>query len=223
MLLAERIRLAFRDPNGVAFNALSIDRFAPLPGKISAVAGPSGSGKTSLLYVVAGLLPPQEGAVTYDGMAVYAIGEGRRDAWRRKTIGFIFQDFHLIPELSVVGNVELPLTFGRGRGARAFDLLKELGVPLARRSVEQLSRGERQRVAIARALCFDPPIILADEPTASLDDIAAREVRAILRNLASDGRTVVVVTHDRAMLDEADTTVRLERGQLASSGERAGA
>jgi putative ABC transport system ATP-binding protein len=165
--------------------------------------------------VLAGLLPPRVGRVTYEGANIYALGEGRRDGWRRRTIGFVFQDFHLIPELSVIGNVDLPLTFGGRSASKAVEILTMLGVPVDRRSVEQLSRGERQRVAIARALAFDPPVILADEPTASLDDAAAREVRRILRALAAEGRTVVVVSHDWAMLSEADATVHLDHGRIA--------
>jgi putative ABC transport system ATP-binding protein len=214
VITAEAIRLAFRDDDGNPFTALAVDNFTPGPGKVTAVAGPSGSGKSSLLYVLAGLLPPQEGRVTCDGQDIYALGEGRRDQWRRRTIGFVFQDFHLIPELSVIGNVMLPLTFGRrGRRRDPRDLLTTMGVPLDRPSVETLSRGERQRVAIARALVFDPPVILADEPTASLDDGTAREVRGIFRQLAEDGRTVVVVSHDWAMLGVADATIHLEHGR----------
>jgi putative ABC transport system ATP-binding protein len=214
VLVAEDVRLSFRDDDGNPFTALAIDRFAPTPGRLTVVAGPSGSGKSTLLYVLAGLLPPQDGQVTWRGKNIYRLGEGARDRWRRQTVGFVFQDFHLVPELSVVANVMLPLTFGWSRPQRdPKETLKAMGVPLERRSVETLSRGERQRVAIARALAFDPPVILADEPTASLDDVAAREVRSICRKLADDGRTVVVVSHDWAMLGAADDTVQLEHGR----------
>ncbi|HET7714615.1 MAG TPA: ABC transporter ATP-binding protein [Bauldia sp.] len=215
MLFAEGIRLAFSDHRGTSFTALDIDTFRPEPGKLTAIAGPSGSGKSTLLYVLAGLQPPQAGRVTADGMDIYSLGESRRDAWRRRTIGFVFQDFHLIPELSLVGNVALPATFGRSPGSRrrASELLVALGVPTDRRSVGMLSRGEQQRVAIARALAFDPPVILADEPTASLDGAAATDVRAILKRLAGEGRTVVVVSHDDAVLSAADATLRLDHGR----------
>jgi putative ABC transport system ATP-binding protein len=216
-ITAEGIRLAFADDRGAAFQVLSLDAFGPRPGELTAVAGPSGSGKSTLLYVLAGLLRPQAGRVLHDGADIYALGEGRRDAWRRQTVGFIFQDFHLIPELSVIGNVTLPATFGRGRrGLDAKALLASLGVPTARRSVSDLSRGERQRVAIARALAFDPPVILADEPTASLDGASAVEVLAVLRRLAGEGRTVVVVSHDEAVLAKADQILRLDHGRLTA-------
>ena len=192
------------------------------PGKITAIAGPSGSGKSTLLYVLAGLQPPQAGRVLSDGADIYRLGEGRRDAWRRRTVGFVFQDFHLIPELSVVANVALPGTFGRSGGRRRApaELLAELGVPTDRRSVAMLSRGEQQRVAIARALAFDPPVMLADEPTASLDGAAASEVRAILRRLAEDGRTVVVVSHDEALLAEADDRFASTMAARSRTAER---
>ncbi len=217
MIAAEGIELSFPDRKGVPFTVLAFERFVPKRGEVTAVTGASGSGKSTLLYVMAGLLPPGQGRVLHDGADIYGFGESRRDAWRRRTIGFVFQDFHLIPELSVLANAALPATFAGGAGirARAAETLKTLGVPTDRRSVDELSRGERQRVAIARALAFDPPVILADEPTASLDADAAGDVRAILRRLAADRRTVVAVTHDPAIIDEADAVFRLEHGRIA--------
>lgn len=219
MLVAENIRVSYSDRNGNGFTALEVASFAPKPGELTVIAGPSGSGKSTLLHVLSGLLPPQEGKVTCAGTDIYAMGEGRRDAWRRKTIGLVFQDFHLFPELSVIGNVELPSTFGRGSGTAARDLLGRLGVPIDRKSVDELSRGERQRVAIARALAFDPRMIFADEPTASLDDTSAREVRRIFRGFATEGRTVVVTSHDWSMLGAADTTINLDHGRLVKKVE----
>ena len=219
LLVAEGIALSFPDRNGTPFTVLAFDRFAPEPGRITAVVGASGSGKSTLLYVVAGLLPPGRGRVVHGDADLYALREGRRDAWRRRNVGFVFQDFHLIPELSVTANAALPATFGKGRGVRerTTAALAALNVPTGRRSVEELSRGERQRVAIARALAFDPPLILADEPTASLDAAAAGDVRTILRRLADDGRTVVVVTHDPVVVDAADAVFRLEHGRIAAT------
>lgn len=217
MIVAEGIAVSFPDRDGAAFKVLSIERFAPRPGVVTAITGASGSGKSTLLYVAAGLLPPDSGRVLAGEVDVYRLGEGRRDAWRRKSIGFVFQDFHLIPELSVTANATLPATFGGGGKVRdrAIATLAALNVPTARRSVDELSRGERQRVAIARALAFDPPVILADEPTASLDAASSEEVRGILKRLAGEGRTVVAVTHDPALVADAEAVLRLDHGQIA--------
>ncbi len=208
MLVAEGLKLSFRDANGGAFRALDLPSFAPSAGAITAVRGPSGSGKSTLLYVLAGLLPPDHGAVRFGDVDIYGLSESRRDRWRREHIGFVFQDFHLLPELSPLANVAIAATFG-GHGsnvaARSRQLLEKLGVPHSRRSVELLSRGERQRVAIARALLFDPPLILADEPTASLDDEAGVAVLDIFRGLARSGKTVVIATHDvKALVGRGD-------------------
>ena len=216
-ILAEGVRVSFADDRGTPFTVLAVDRFAPKPGAVTVITGPSGSGKTTLLYVLAGLQPPNQGSVWHTGADIYALGEGRRDRWRRQTIGLIFQDFHLIPELSILANVTLPATFAGGGGGRnGIGFLGRLGVPIAGRTVGALSRGEQQRVAIARAMAFDPPVILADEPTASLDSVAGAEVRAILTQLARDGRTVVIVSHDAATVGAADATLRLESGREAA-------
>ena len=217
MLAAGNIALSFADSAGQRFAALDIARFAPPPGKVTAVSGPSGSGKSTLLYVLAGLLRPDRGEVTFAGADIYALSETRRDAWRRKRIGFVFQEFHLIPELSPLANAALAATFGPAPGVRerCARLLREFGVPTERTSVDRLSRGERQRVALVRALAFDPPVILADEPTASLDAAAAEDLIAVLQRLAGEGRTVVVASHDRAVLERADARVAIDHGRIA--------
>ena len=160
-------RLSFRDSGGQALVALDVPRFAPKPGALTIVRGPSRSGKWTLLYVLAGLQPPDAGAVRLNETDIYRLPETEREHWRRQNIGFVFQDFHLLPELSPIFNVSIAATFSRppkGIKERARELLAEFGVPPDRQWVETLSRGERQRVAIARALLFDPPVILADEP-----------------------------------------------------------
>jgi putative ABC transport system ATP-binding protein len=183
--------------------------------------GPSGSGKSTLLYLLGGLLRPTTGSVNHQGQNIYAMSESWRDRWRRRTLGFVFQDFHLIPDLSILANVTLPASFGSGQPGvkgRAAEMLQNLGVPTDRRSIDVLSRGERQRVAIARALVHSPQIVLADEPTASLDDASGAEVAAILRRLAGEGRTVIVATHDPLLSGTADAVLRLEHGRTAISG-----
>ena len=216
---ATDVRLSFVDAGGSSFKVLDVPLFAPEPGKITAITGPSGAGKSSLLYVLAGLLPPQSGTVTYGDIELYRMGERSRDRWRRSRIGFIFQDFHLVSELSPLGNAALAVTFGRAPGVkeRARSLLTKLGVPQSRRSVDLLSRGERQRVAIARALAFDPPYVLADEPSASLDRAATKDLLVVFEELASEGRTVVVASHDADILAKAHSRFVLEHGRFAET------
>lgn len=212
-LTVRGLALAFAGNAVIALPELSLQ-----PGKLSLLAGPSGSGKSTLLYLLSGLLTPDNGSVEWAGTDLARLSEGRRDRWRRSHAGFIFQDFHLIPELSPLDNVLAPALFGhfsaapfRAMAQMRLNLLK---VPGDRKRAGLLSRGEQQRVAIARALLFDPAVVFADEPTASLDAATGRDVIAILRSLASDdGRTVLGATHDPALLEQADIVVRLDHGR----------
>ena len=219
-LSAEALTVTFSDADGRPFEVLDSLDFAPVPGRLTAVIGASGSGKSTLLNALSGLIRPAAGRVLFDGKDVSQLGEGRRDRWRRDHIGLVFQDFHLIEELSPRDNVLVAAWFDRLSAAklrgRANSLLEGLGVPARRNTLHGLSRGEQQRVAIARALMFDPPIILADEPTASLDRTAGKAVASQLGDLARrDGRTVVVVTHDQDMIAAADAVMELAHGRLA--------
>lgn len=161
--------------------------------------------------------------MTWAGENIAALSESRRDRWRRQHAGFIFQNFHLIEELSPLDNVLVPLWFNHLSAApakaRALALLERLGVP-NRAQVALLSRGQQQRVAIARALIGDPMVIFADEPTASLDTMSGAAVIDVLRALAQDeGRTVVTATHDPALRAVADRIVALDHGHsVPSSG-----
>ena len=222
MLLAENVAVRFRDAQGKTFDGLHIERMEFAPGRLSCVTGPSGSGKSTLLLTLAGLIVPATGSVRWNGDAISTWPEAKRDAWRCRNVGMVFQDFQLIAELSPLANVMLPGSFG-GRpnsGAlktRAHALLAELGVPASRRRIEDLSRGEQQRVAIARALLFDPPLLLADEPTASLDRDNAQFVTTLLADAAQKGKMVVAVSHDDLLLREASVVHRLERGMLKAA------
>ena len=167
-----------------------------------------------------GLLKPARGRVVWGGEDLFAKGEGARDAWRRAHVGFIFQDFELLHELTPLQNVLVPATFARfsidaATKARAGELLDRFGVPARGQATGSLSRGERQRVALARALLFDPPVLLADEPTASLDAASAAVVIETLA--ASEGRTVIAASHDRALVERLSREVKLERGKLAEA------
>lgn len=209
--------------------ALDIGELDVAPGSLLAVTGPSGSGKSTFLYALAGLLRPSSGTVTWDGRDILATPEGERDRWRRHTIGFVFQDFHLLPELTPLANVLLPASFESlattpALRRRAEDLLEHFGVPSKRRSIADLSRGEQQRVALARALLFDPPVLLADEPTASLDAAAGELVARTLEDFAlRDGRTVIAVTHDPMLVERIANKFQLERGHVRGALAEAGA
>ncbi len=189
------------------------------PGGMLALTGPSGSGKSTLLHLLAGLAQPTQGRILWDGLDLAPLSESARDRWRRERAGFVFQDFHLIPELSPLENVLSTVWFSRFSArplrGRALELLEDLGVP-ARSRTALLSRGEQQRVALARALLPQPAALFADEPTASLDAASGAEVARRLRALADEeGRTVIVSSHDPALIALADRRLSLRRGAEA--------
>lgn len=195
---------------------LSLPALDLAPGGLIVLTGPSGSGKSTLLHLLAGLIRPTEGSVSWNGVDIARLSESARDRWRRSTAGFIFQDFHLIPELPPVDNILLPALFSafssRPYRERAEALLTRFDVP-GRSRTALLSRGEQQRVALARALLLEPAVIFADEPTASLDAHSGDEVARALRSLArGEGRTVIAASHDPALIALADRRLALLRG-----------
>ena len=189
-------------------------------GEVVLVMGPSGSGKTTLLLMLGAMLRPTSGSVHVDGTDIATAPERTLPPLRARRFGFVFQDFNLLTALDALENVELACNLagvtGRAARQRATELLSRLN--LARRlhfRPDQLSGGEKQRVAIARALANDPPVILADEPTANLDSGHGREIARILRTLATqDGRCVVIVSHDERLKEIADRILWLEDGQF---------
>jgi putative ABC transport system ATP-binding protein len=209
-----------RDGGGTASRILDLPMLMVSPGERIGLTGPSGAGKTSILEIMAGIVRPTRGVVLWGYRAVSGLAEGKRDRWRRETIGFVFQDFHLVPELSVRDNVLLPATFGRLAAAgdvrrRADQLIERVGLTDPRRRAGVLSRGEQQRVALARALVGGPTLILADEPTASLDAETGAAVGDLLVSTAREsGASLVVVSHDPAMLGRLDTVHRVVGGRL---------
>ena len=192
-------------------------------GEFIALMGPSGSGKSTLLHLLAGIDRPSGGRCQVGGMEVGRLGESRLAEWRHGHVGFVFQSFNLIPVLTALENVELPLLLSRlsGRERREHALAALELVGLADRChhlPRQLSGGQEQRVAIARAIVPDPELILADEPTGNLDAEAAHGVMEVLRDLnRRAGKTVVVVTHDPKAAAFASRTLHLEKGRLGET------
>lgn len=196
-------------------------------GEMTVLAGRSGSGKSTLLYLISGLLVPTTGTVSWAGDVVSAKSERARDAWRRHNAGFVFQNFHLVEEMSPIDNVVMTAWFtrfsARGQRAAAIALLDRFGVPAGRERTALLSRGEQQRVAIARALLPDPRVIFADEPTASLDAPTGEQIAQMLQDMAHrDGRTVVVASHDPAVIERGDRVLRVD-ATAAPEAARSGA
>ncbi|MBI4782719.1 MAG: ABC transporter ATP-binding protein [Oscillatoriophycideae cyanobacterium NC_groundwater_1537_Pr4_S-0.65um_50_18] len=192
-------------------------------GDIQLLMGPSGSGKTTLLSILGGILTPSAGSVCLLGQDLTRMNRAQLAKFRLHNIGFIFQEFNLFPALTVVENVEIALDMKgiKGKAARkeALHLLDQVGLAdRAHKHPRDLSGGQKQRVAIARALAGNPQIIMADEPTASLDSQSGHAVINLLRKLAKEsGRTVLMVTHDPRIIDVADRVTYLEDGMLQNS------
>ncbi|HEY8380935.1 MAG TPA: ATP-binding cassette domain-containing protein [Microvirga sp.] len=226
MLIADGIAARYRESAGEPVEALRVVTAQFAPGRLTAVMGPSGSGKTTLIHALAGIMPVSAGEIRFGDAAVSRLIPARRDAWRYRTCGLVFQDFRLMDELGTIENVVLPITFAKLRvGAeartRAKALLDRFEVPQRSSSVSQLSRGQRQRVALARALILDPPIILADEPTASLDPENGERIAREFESLALSGKIVVCVTHDERVAAGAAVILRMQDGRLAGDGATA--
>jgi putative ABC transport system ATP-binding protein len=189
-------------------------------GKVTAITGASGSGKSTLLGLVAGLDAPSTGQILIGGIDITALGEDALASLRGTRIGFVFQFFHLLPSLTALENVLVPMEIAgvAGAGARARARLDEVGLSdRGHHYPSQLSGGEQQRVAIARALSNDPPLLLADEPTGNLDSATGRQVIDLLLNVnRSRGTTLVIVTHDPGLAGVADLTIHLRDGRVVA-------
>jgi putative ABC transport system ATP-binding protein len=191
-------------------------------GEFVAVVGPSGSGKSTLLNLVGGIDKPTRGEIWVDGTRIDTLGENALAIWRRTHIGIVFQFFQLLPTLTALENVSLPMEL-RGdarqvRRGRAEAILQRVGLGAhASQLPSELSGGEQQRVAIARALVNDPPILLADEPTGNLDSANAEGIIQLLRELAEAGKTILLITHEANLARAAHRTVLMRDGEIVAS------
>ena len=199
--------------------SLTIDK-----GEFVAIVGQSGSGKSTAMNIIGCLDVPTSGTYRLGGVDVSTMGDDQQADIRNKMLGFIFQQYNLLPRLNLMENVEVPLVYaGIGRTerhARAKEVLEQVGLgDKLRNRPNQLSGGQQQRVSIARALVRNPAVILADEPTGALDSHTGREVLGMLQQMHDEGHTVVLITHDNSIAVQADRIIRLEDGRVVYDGD----
>jgi len=205
--------------------ALDAVHLSVWPGEFLGIVGPSGAGKSTLVNMIAGIDQLTAGAVRVAGTAVHTLSEAARSRWRGRTIGVVYQSFELLPTLSLLDNVMLPMDLcglfhPRRSPERARELLVMVGLEehMSKRPTE-ISGGQQQRVAIARALANDPPLIVADEPTGNLDSLTAEGIFALFASLARAGKTIILVTHDDSMQVRFSRVIRLLDGRIVQHGD----
>ena len=219
MIELEQIVRTYRRPASEPVRALDGVSLHVGRGEFVALVGASGSGKSTLLNVLGLLDRPDHGSYHLDGQDMADLSQDAQAHLRNERIGFVFQAFHLLPRMSALENVELPLLYSRRTSINGLGLRALEAVGLAHRAEHnpsELSGGQQQRVAIARALVTEPDLVLADGPTGNLDAKSAEEVMAVLRSLNSSGRTVVMVTHDPKIAAQCGRVARLEAGRLVA-------
>ena len=195
------------------------------PAKITAIYGPSGCGKTSLLSIISGLDSQYQGNLYFKDQSMRDFSERDLTYFRKAHIGFVFQNFNLIPHQSVLENVKMPLYVKNMTDKEMVDIaereLSRLGIgDFIKKNVKQLSGGQKQRVAIARALVNNPEMIVADEPTGSLDSQSQENVLEIFKDLAEAGKTVIIVTHNPEVADYADVVIKMKDGEVVETIEK---
>ncbi len=204
--------------------ALDRASFQIMPGDFISITGPSGSGKSTLLHLLSGLDQPTSGRLTYDGQDIYSLSDRERSALRRRSIGFVFQQFHLLPVLTARENILMPLLLDKKQPDEAYleQLTQLLGIGSRLTHLpHELSGGQQQRVAIARALIAEPDVIFADEPTGNLDSRSGGEVMEMLRAIHEKmEKTLVIITHDNRMAQMADRRFSIVDGILTEVGGR---
>jgi ABC-type lipoprotein export system ATPase subunit len=220
MIYAEGLSKYFKSI-GETVKAVNNVSFTFTEGQFITIMGPSGCGKSTLLYILGGLDKATSGELVVDGVDVRRLSPRQEHLFRRQKLGFVFQSFHLIPNLSALENVILPMQLAghqshRAMAEKAKGLLIQVGINEDRHNHKpgKLSGGQKQRVAIARALANDPKIILADEPTGNLDSKNGKLIIQLLKTLSEQGRTVLVVTHDIGVANIADVRMRLDDGMI---------
>ena len=213
VLELRNLRKSYREADGNQLEVIRLREFALGAGEQAVLVGASGSGKSTLLNLIAGILLPDAGEIFVNGTSVPALSEAARDRFRAANIGYVFQSFNLLQGFTALENVLLGQMFGTGgNGDRAVQLLKSVGLEhRLHHKPRALSVGEQQRVAIARALVNAPPLVLADEPTGSLDEKNGAAVLELLRQVCADGKhTLLLVTHDLQVMKSFERVVRLE-------------
>jgi putative ABC transport system ATP-binding protein len=219
MISLHHVNKTYETPAG-KFSALKDIDLEIEPGQFVGIVGKSGSGKSTLLNMVAGIDRPSTGKVAVAGTEIQNLSENKLAAWRGRSVGFVFQFFQLLPTLTAAENVMLPMDFAKGiplreRRERAVALLERVGVGVqADKLPATLSGGEQQRVAIARALANEPPLVLADEPTGNLDSITATAILDLFRDMANQGTTVVIATHEADIARVIDRRIEISDGAL---------
>ena len=208
--------------DGRVFSALDEIDLTVTKGEYLAVIGRSGSGKSTLINMITGIDRPSSGIVYVAGKEIHALNESEAAEWRGRTVGIVFQFFQLIPTLTVLENVMLPMdfcnTYPGEKEKRAKFMLEKVGMEIhADKFPSALSGGERQRVAIARALANDPPLIIADEPTGNLDSKTAESIYAIFESLVAEGKTLIIISHDPNIAARAYRTITLQDGKIAGT------
>jgi len=219
MISLHQVSKTYETPAG-KFSALKQVDLEIKPGEFVGVVGKSGSGKSTLLNMVAGIDRPSSGSVAVAGTEIQDLSENKLAAWRGRNVGFVFQFFQLLPTLTAVENVMLPMDFSKAiplkeRRKRAVALLDRVAIAgHADKLPATLSGGEQQRVAIARALANEPPLVLADEPTGNLDSVTATSILDLFRDMANQGTTVVIATHEADIARVIDRRIEISDGSI---------
>ena len=221
MISLHQVSKTYETPAG-KFAALKSINLNIEPGEFVGIVGKSGSGKSTLLNMVAGIDRPSSGSVAVAGTEIHGLSENKLALWRGRNVGFVFQFFQLLPTLTAAENVMLPMDFARSlpfreRRKRAVALLERVAVgPHADKLPATLSGGEQQRVAIARALANEPALVLADEPTGNLDSVTATAILDLFRDMANQGTTVVIATHEADITRVIDRRIEISDGALVN-------